>query len=332
MMRIDVFGPTVVEWRGRHFREGQLGGAMPRQILEMLALDLGTPIPKEEIAERLWEGQPPASYQATLESYVYVLRRRLAIPSGRGAPLATSNRCYVLDPEQVSVGVVEVRALLASDDPVDVAVAAERASSPLLASEPYAAWAVAARDEFGAALGSACTRAAIAAGERAATERSGEAERLWLSLARTAVARDRWSEVATGELMRALCASGERAQALQAYSDLRSVMAADLGVEPGLELRRHYVSILRESPPSSSDGDLTEVRLLVRLLCAALQGDRLPLDDPELRMLGRLLVGRTEPILTRAGGRGPHRRGRAGSPGSPVRGETEAEVARAGVR
>jgi hypothetical protein len=89
-----------------------LGGVKPRQLLEMLATELGNPLSKDLLAERLWEGKPPATYIATIESYVCVLRSQHA-HLGRaadGRPGHTTSG-YLLDPEQVCVDLVQVRGL-----------------------------------------------------------------------------------------------------------------------------------------------------------------------------------------------------------------------------
>src|SRR4051794_29501900 len=85
MMYVKLFGsPTVVTDHGS-VSVTDLGGVKPRQILEILALSAGSPVPKDRLAELLWDGQPPKSYVATLEGYVCVLRRRLGQGRGRRA-------------------------------------------------------------------------------------------------------------------------------------------------------------------------------------------------------------------------------------------------------
>src|SRR4051794_36045194 len=141
MIDIALFGPTLVWVDGRKFAGDDLGGVKPRQILEMLALAPGTPLPKDLIAERLWEGHPPASYVATLESYVCGLRRRLGLGAGRHAALATLNKGYVLDDAQVNVDLDIVRGVLSRGSAADIATVMCLADDVLLDSDPYAAWA-----------------------------------------------------------------------------------------------------------------------------------------------------------------------------------------------
>ena len=144
MIDIKIFGPTVISGAGTRLVASDLGGSKPRQLLEMLALDLGTPIAKDLLAERLWDGRPPASYIATVESYVCSLRRRLGLVGGRRGPLATTHHGYLLDPEHVRVDVTSVRTLLGGDV-ADVTLGLDLMSGKLLADEPAAGWANDAR-------------------------------------------------------------------------------------------------------------------------------------------------------------------------------------------
>jgi len=288
MIVIKLLGPTTVVHEGLRRDAADLGGVKPRQLLEMLALGLGSPMPKDLLAERLWEGHPPASYIATVESYVCVLRRRLGLARGRHAPLATTNSGYVLDPEQVQVDAVEIRSLLASGERADVTRALDLASGELLVDEPYAAWASRERESFAQCVAAACTGAAHAA--NAAGESS-----LAVRLARAAMARSYFSEPALRELMSALVRSGERSQALQVYEQLRAGMLEDLGIEPSPITQRLYLSILRgDSTTTSRETDRDEICLLLRLLRQALEHDSgSSVGEPAMLEVGRMLLART---------------------------------------
>jgi DNA-binding SARP family transcriptional activator len=205
MIDIKLIGPTVISGAGTRLVGSDLGGSKPRQVFEMLALDLGTPIAKDLLAERLWDGRPPASYIATVESYVCSLRRRLGLVAGRRGPLATTHHGYLLDPEHVRVDVTSVRSLLAGDV-ADVTLALDLMSGELLADEPYAAWAGGARETLDELLAAGCTRAAHTANDR-------HESALAVRLAREATRRTYCAEPPVRELMRGLDANGERPQA-----------------------------------------------------------------------------------------------------------------------
>ena len=286
MLHITLIGSTSVDSADRHWGAAELCGPKPRQILELLALSPGTPVPKELLAERIWEGQPPASYLATLESYVCVLRRTLALGRGSRAALATTNKSYVLDDGQVSVDVIEVRRSLDSTCPHEVARALARIDGDLLASEPYATWADHERSAFAEKLVGSCTAAAEAAGTLGETA-------LAVRLARTAVMQPYFSERARQALMKALFREGERAQALSVYAELRRQMVEELGVEPGQESQRLYLSILRGgSHGDGSSYSRFEVLALLRLLRQAFEsGVEIDgPDEPGLVELSKLLL------------------------------------------
>src|SRR3982751_6478577 len=113
MIRIKLFGVRSAAVDGRVIAASELGGR-PRQVLELLALDAGTPVAKDRLAEQLWEGNPPAADIGTLESYISLLRRILGCGGGRGSTLATVPGAYLLAADDVSVDVHEFHGLVAS--------------------------------------------------------------------------------------------------------------------------------------------------------------------------------------------------------------------------
>jgi len=288
MLNISLFGETVAEIDGRTVSASEMGGSKPRQILEILACELGSPVAKDQLADQLWSGRLPASYVGTLESYVCVLRRSLGNGPERRAFLRTSSRGYLLDPEHVTVDLAQFRGLASSAFATDGDTSLEMSSSALsltkgelLASEPYADWAVRARQSFHRERLELCVRAAALASA------GGDHSRA-VSLATRAFGWDPLSEDAGQQLMRALWAGGRRSQALRVYSELRQSLVEELGDEPGRESQELYLEILRD-PESSrrggrSDGP-AEMKVLLRLLRQAIDqtpGLRAPANDARL--------------------------------------------------
>jgi DNA-binding SARP family transcriptional activator len=288
MMRIRLFGPTVAVIDGRTVSAHEMGGVKPRQILEILACELGSPVAKDQLADQLWSSSPPASYVGTLESYVCVLRRHLDLGPGRRAFLRTSSHGYVLDPDHVTVDLGDHRRLAADalgsvgEDSLDLTESAfALVAGELLASEPYADWAVRARQAFQRESVDACVRAAQLA------TAIGDHVRA-VSLARRAFQGDPLSEDAGQQLMRALWFAGRRSQALRVYAELRQALLDELGDEPGQESQELYLAILRDSE-STRDGERTdssgEMRVLLRLLRQVIDltpGVRAPASDAHL--------------------------------------------------
>src|SRR3954453_744375 len=193
MIGIRLFGPTAVEIDGE-LLPGVAVGRRPRQILEILALSAGMPVGKDRLADLLWEGNPPASYPGTLESYVCLLRRGLGLGSGRQSLLSTTTNGYVLARDGVDVDLVTFRRLVATDGAASAAETVDRTvkamllvTGELLASEPYAAWAIEAREVARREVVAACVNAAQLANG------IGDGRRA-IGLAHFAIAHDRLCE------------------------------------------------------------------------------------------------------------------------------------------
>ena len=287
MITIALFGQISVRDQGK-----LVAGlsAKQRQILAILALGRGSPVPRERLADQLWEGSPPTSYVGTLDSYVCVLRRALGLAAGRSSALATTSAGFVLElGAEVEVDLHWFHLLARA--------AAERTGRPalewaeeavalvtgdLLGEVPYAAWAVRAREEFARTMIELCRRGA----QRAIG--LGEFE-LAATMARLAVEQDAVCEDAWRQLMLAHWFSGNRGQALATYADFRVAMADYLGDEPGQESQELYMTILRESAEDvqrHGPGDRTpRLRTLLRLLRQELEltpGVHAPALDADL--------------------------------------------------
>jgi DNA-binding SARP family transcriptional activator len=288
MLEIKLFGAMSVTTPNGTVTASELGGVKPRQILEILAISPGIPVPKHQLADLLWDGCPPRSYVSTLESYLCALRRKLGLERGRVSAIRTTNHGYVLDPAAATTDLHEFRALLQAAESADprsalglLESAVDLATWELLAGEPYARWAsqeraVAQSELVGAATLAA--RHATSLGEPAVAVR----------MARMAVSVDVLAEEAWRLLMRAFWLSGRRSEALRAYSELRNTLGDELGADPAVETQALYLEILRDEPvpssgPQSSGRD--EVLMLMTLLRQAVEsvpGLQVPRTDRAL--------------------------------------------------
>jgi DNA-binding SARP family transcriptional activator len=291
-LRVRLFGSTTVT-----LPDGAVvtdfGGIKPRQILEILAISAGRPVAKERLADLLWDGNPPRTYIGTLESYVSLLRRRLALTGGRRSALASTTFGYVLDVNEVSVDLEETRRAWRSPDLASpgTRLVTEQAlmhSEALLVSEPYADWACHERMVFQAEHVLACRRA----GEHAVADGRPETG---VELARRAIACDPMSESSWQLLMRSLAASGAQTEALRAYADLRNRTIDELGSEPGPATQRLYLEILQHDTHDAQASSSThEVRALLRLLRGALESlptVELAYDDRRMLRTAERLIG-----------------------------------------
>ena len=80
-----------------------LGGAKPRALLAMLALDAGSSVSAARLIDGLWGEQPPATASKLVQVYVSQLRKALAA-SGDGAEIVTRGQGYEL---RVGAGAVD---------------------------------------------------------------------------------------------------------------------------------------------------------------------------------------------------------------------------------
>jgi DNA-binding SARP family transcriptional activator len=263
-MYLTLFGVTTVLSEDQPVAITEFGGGKPREILEILAVAGGAPVAKDRLAELLWDGTPPKSWVATLESYISVLRRRLGCAPGRKSELATTTNGYRLDLTRVQVDLVRFRTLAAEAGRLPVTEslclvdeALALASGDLLASEPTADWAQREKDLFRsdlvrlAELGAA---GALAKGDYDAAGR----------YATLATEFDAVHEAGWQALMEARWRAGRRSDALRAYAELRTVLGDELGVEPSARSRELYMEILRDEP--TADVFAGEQRLEIKML------------------------------------------------------------------
>jgi DNA-binding SARP family transcriptional activator len=262
MYDIQLFGRLEVRTRGVRLTGRDFGGVKPRHILALLALrgDLH----KAELAELLWGGRPPANHQATVESYVSLLRHRLD-PDGqtRDSVITTRNGGYALVADQVRVDVARFDELVAAASGRTagralrpLTAAAHLAARPLLEDVEQHDWANRAREQYHTRLVATLLDAgghALAAGD----------PRGALALADRAVGLDPVAERGWAIAMAAHRLLGDRVAALRAYDRCRRELAAGLGVEPSTETRAMFLELLRE------DGAGTPLDLAVTAILAA---------------------------------------------------------------
>ncbi|HKF31451.1 MAG TPA: BTAD domain-containing putative transcriptional regulator, partial [Jatrophihabitantaceae bacterium] len=73
-LEIGLLGEFAASYHGVAL---DLGGPRQRAVLALLVLHRGQTVSAEHIIECLWQGEPPASAFASLQSYISHLRRRL---------------------------------------------------------------------------------------------------------------------------------------------------------------------------------------------------------------------------------------------------------------
>jgi len=233
VFRISLFGRTRIEGGLRVLNADDLPGLKPRQLLELLALGRGAPVAKPVLADRLWEGRPPASWPVTVEGYVSVLRRCLepGVP-GRRTLIRTTPGGYRIDLERAEIDLELFHRLLAAapEAPAGEALplwerAVQLAHGGLLEDEVFPRWAVEARSAARVARTTAALRGAEAALEVDEPARAA-------ALAGVVTDGEPLMERGWQLAIEALGRAGRRAEAVCAYHECRAVLRRDLGIDP----------------------------------------------------------------------------------------------------
>ncbi|TML22344.1 MAG: SARP family transcriptional regulator, partial [Actinobacteria bacterium] len=294
-MQFRILGP--VEICADDGRIVPLARRQERCLLGILLLDPGRVVPADRLCALLWDDNPPEQARAILRSHI--TRVRAALAGAREVALDFQQGGYVLHAEPETVDVHRFRRLLDRAGTTTDAGTRER-----LLRQALALWRGPALD--GAATPRLRTRLcadleeqrlhaseeAIAAGLVLGRHRELLAE--LADLTGTHPAREHLAELH----MRALYATGRTAEALAAYTRLRTHLADQLGLDPAPALQRLHRSILRREPlpDSTPPGTRSDVRPA-----------QLPPDLPgfagrtgQLEHLDRLLAGRTSAVVISA--------------------------------
>nr|WP_067285619.1 BTAD domain-containing putative transcriptional regulator [Mycobacterium sp. 1164985.4] len=229
-MELGVLGPLQVRQYGLPVA---IPGAKPRAILTMLGLHGGSVVSADALVALLWGDEPPRTATKALQTHISSLRRALGdgfvLTEGTGWTLSTTEIDAVHYKTAAKLG----RKALTAGDPTravalfDQALALWRGLPELpdsaRGSSEKTRWL-----EGHAALVEDRADALLATGR--AAEIVGELES---AIAEAPLRERRW-----GHLMLALYRAGRQGEALGAYKRARSLLAEELGVDPGPELRR----------------------------------------------------------------------------------------------
>jgi DNA-binding SARP family transcriptional activator len=296
MVELGLLGPVRAVQAGR---ELPLGGPRQRAVLALLAVDAGQVVPAGRLIEELWRGGPPPGAATTLRSYISRLRALLA----PDATLVARGGGYLLTLWPGRVDAVEFERL------------ARAGRAALAAGE-----ATAAANRFREALGLWRGRALadVAEVEALALE-AARLEELRLGVLEDRIEADLalgLPREVTGELERlvaehpvqerlwrllvlALYRSERQADALAACRRAREMLAGELGLDPGEELRLLEEQVLRhEVPPVPAPVRRGNLPAPLTSLVGR---------NRDLAEVGRLLAGARLVTLTGPGGSGKTR-------------------------
>jgi DNA-binding SARP family transcriptional activator len=77
-MKVFLLGQVAVETDGVVTDDRHLPGRQGRLLFAYLVTELGRPVPRDELAEILWAGDPPATWDKALRVLVEQAAQRLS--------------------------------------------------------------------------------------------------------------------------------------------------------------------------------------------------------------------------------------------------------------
>lgn len=244
-MEFQVLGPVQASVAGRRV---ELGDRKQRLVLAVLLLEPNQLVPLTRIVDLLWGESPPTSARRIVQAHVSRLRSALSTADGE-VTMVRRGPGYVLtcDPELIDAH--RFRLLLDRSRNSDDAQDKVRLLRLALSLWHGPALADAATEEVREELCRGLDEARLAAIEERfdAELRLGRDGQLIDELTDLA-ARHPYRQKLTVHLMLALYRAGRAGEALRVYAHTRRRLDLDLGLEPGAELRRLQIAILRADP------------------------------------------------------------------------------------
>ena len=248
-LRINLLGELSASYDGNLL---DLGGRRQRAVLAVLLLARGEVVPAERLADAVWGEHAPADVVSALQSYVSHLRRSLqpdAPARARSAVIVREGPGYTVRQPLDAVDAWRFEALLARADgasrPREAAAllreALELWHGPALADyadEPWAAAEIARLSEL-----RTVARERLLAVRLALDEPSLLVPEIEAMVSEEPLREERWRLLAL-----ALYRAHRQADALAALRRARTILADELGVDPGPALRELETEVLAQSP------------------------------------------------------------------------------------
>lgn len=251
-LRVHLAGTICLERGDLLVSESRLPGRQGRLAFSMLAAERERALSKEELADELWAGEPPAAWDVALRAIVSKLRGVLAEAGFDGqAALAHAFGCYQLrlppdawvDLEAAADAAHRAEAALRDgglDDAMGWSLVANSIARRGFLPGEDGAWATRRRRELQDVRVRALECRAQVLIDRGSPESAARDVELVLDL-------EPFRETAYRLLMRAHVSTGNPAEAVRAFERCRSRFADELGVAPSGETEALYLEILRSA-------------------------------------------------------------------------------------
>jgi WD40 repeat protein/DNA-binding SARP family transcriptional activator len=242
-MEFRILGPLEV--RNERGTVG-LGGMKPRALLAVLLLHRNEPVTADRLALEVWGEEAPHTAIKTVQ--VHISRLRKALSDADIVRTTAAGYCLRVRPGELDVErfeqLVDDATHALADGQAERAAAGLREALALwrgppladLAFEPFASAEIARLEEQHLVALETRIEADVAIGRHA--DVIGELQQI--------LSEHPLRERLAAQLMLALYRCGRQAEALEVFGDVRRALIAEIGVEPGPELRRLQEAILRQ--------------------------------------------------------------------------------------
>lgn len=242
---MSLLGPVEIHLEGR---QAGVGGAKPRLLLVLLALNAGKVVPVDRLIDGLWGDEPPATARKALQVHISTLRRLLGQRT-----IVTEGPGYRLDAD-VDIDRFESMIEQGGDlnDRPELAVATLEEALAMWRDSPFADLdeesLVPERVRLSELrLGAIERRLEILIELGRHREVLADLERL--------TAEHPYQEELRALQMLALYRSGRQAEALRAFQATRQTLAEDLGIDPSTDLQDLEQRILDQDPSLGAPSD-----------------------------------------------------------------------------
>ena len=250
----DLLGPLS----GRHSgRVLDLGSPLQRAVLVRLLLGEGRRCGLDHLVDALWE-EPPGNAVRSVQTYAYRIRRSLGEERFR---LETTQGGYRLDIPEQAVDALRFERLVREGEELRAARQIGPAASAL--NDALALWS---GEPLAGVPGPYAQRHRRRFADLRLNAQVAQLECAYELGEHVRVATELISLIVDHPLredlyalrMRALYRAGRAAEALAVYAAARETMVAELGMDPGSELRELQARILSGNEPGSAEGRRVE--------------------------------------------------------------------------
>ncbi|MDP9070812.1 MAG: winged helix-turn-helix domain-containing protein [Actinomycetota bacterium] len=242
-LEFGVLGPLEVTELGRPVA---LSGGKARCLLATLLVHRGRVLSTDRLIEELWEENPPADAANALQVKVSQLRRAIG-------PARLVTRCpgYSLEVEPHDVDAVRFERLVRQGRQAVARGAWQEAGTALReAGELWRGPALATVDGTSVRIEARRLEEARlnALEDRIDAELALGLHRELVGELQALVSEHPFRERLWAQLILALYRSGRQSEALRVYQQARQALVEQLGLEPGVELRRMEAAVLAQDP------------------------------------------------------------------------------------